>query len=367
MYEAMPIKPHTRITLKMIAQKAGVSVGTVDRALNNRAGINEESKQLVLSVAKTLGYKPNRLASALSRKRVVKIGMLYPDRPTDFYYDIDAGINMAAEELHDFGIMLEKIRYSPQDATGADTCLAALDLQSFDGFAVNAAGSFETRHFDRIAGAGIPVITFNTDAPESKRLFYIGNHSRESGRLGGEILDMILRGEGSVTVIGNFAQSMPFLERFSGFFEYLQLSASTLRVIPCIECRSDPMLAADGLKNLLTQTPDIRGVFCVGHSGTVGAINALKELGRRDIHIVGYDVTRQTADALREGWCDALLYQEPFDQGYQAARLLARHIIENWTPERAYLYLDTHVVLRSNLDSYLNRNARVYGNMRRDG
>ena len=359
----MTAKQRTRPTLKMIATRAGVSVGTVDRALNNREGINEESKQLVLSVADELGYRPNRFASALSRKKVIKLGMFYPDRPKEFYQDIDNGIDMAAGELRDYGVVVEKIRYSLQNVKGGSACLAELDLDSFDGVAVNAAGSFAIRDFDRIADAGIPVITFNTDAPESKRLFYIGNNSRESGRLGGEILGMMLGGTGNVSVIGNFAQSMPFLERFGGFFEHLQSVQSKMQFIPCIECQSDPALASKGLKDLLSSSPDIRGVFCVGYSSTIGAANALREIDRRDIRVVGYDVTTQTADAMREGWCDALLFQEPFEQGYQATRLLARHILENWMPNRIHLYLDTHVVLRSNLDSYLRRSTHIRGNI----
>lgn len=343
-----------RVTLKMIAEKAGTSIGTVDRALNNREGIKEDSKLLILKVAEELGYRPNKLASALARKKVVRIGMAYPRHPHEFYRDIDLGIDKAAEELQDYGVIIEKIRYETQNPDVAHERLAQINPAEYDGLAINSAGAANIGQIDHFVHRGLPVITFNTDAAESDRLFYIGDNSRQSGMMGGEILGMLLGGRGSVTVCGNFARTTPFIERFGGFCEFIQPNYPNIHIFPCLECCSDPELAEKSLIDVLIRTPDISGVFCTGYSSTIGAVSALKTLNRRDVRLVGYDVTDRTSEALRDGWCDALLYQDPYRQGHQAAHLLTRHILEGWIPPKPRMYVDTGIVIKSNLDSYLD-------------
>lgn len=343
-----------RVTLKMIAEKAETSIGTVDRALNNRGGVNEESKRRVLQVAEELGYRPNKFASALGRKKDIVIGVAYPEEPDEFYRQIDAGLSRASEELQDYGVIIEKIRYRTQDPETAYRRLKDVDPARYDGLAINSAGSLNTESIDRFVSAGTPVITFNTDAPDSSRLFYIGNNSRQSGLTGGELLSLLLGGKGNVTVLGNFTRATPFIERFGGFCEFAQMDAPDLHIYPCSECLSDPGLAAKSLTDLISRMPDINGVFCTGYSSTVGAVAAVQAMGRRDIKIVGFDVTDRTAQALREGWCSALLYQDPYRQGHQAAHLLVRHILEGWLPHKPRLHVDTQIVMKSNLDSYID-------------
>ena len=62
-----------QVTLKQIAERAATSVGTVDRALNNRGRISPETKKKILTIAEELGYQPNKIASALSRGRSYRI------------------------------------------------------------------------------------------------------------------------------------------------------------------------------------------------------------------------------------------------------------------------------------------------------
>ncbi|MEA5016346.1 MAG: LacI family DNA-binding transcriptional regulator [Candidatus Limiplasma sp.] len=344
----------TRVTLKMIAEKAGTSIGTVDRALNNRDGVSGDSKARVLQVAEELGYRPNKFASALGRKKTIRIGAAYPQEPTDFYHDIDRGFDKALEELQYYGVEIEKIRYRTQDPEIARARLCQVDPADFDGLAINSAGALNVSEIDRFVAAGTPVVTFNTDAPDSRRLFYVGNNSRQSGLMGAELLSTFLHGQGNVTILGNFSRATPFIERFGGFCEYVQLEAPDIHIYPCSECLSEPGLAAKSLTDLIARVPDINGVFCTGYSSTAGALQAVKALNRRDIKVVGYDLTERTATALREGWCAALLYQNPYRQGLQAARLLVRHILEGWTPPMPRLHVDTRIILKTNLESYMD-------------
>jgi len=74
------------VTIKKIAELAGVSIGTVDRALHNRAGVNPEVSRRIKEIAVSLGYEPNIMAKALSTKRKpIRIGVLFHVKPNPFY------------------------------------------------------------------------------------------------------------------------------------------------------------------------------------------------------------------------------------------------------------------------------------------
>jgi len=74
-----------KVTIKDIAEKCGVSVGTVDRSLNNRYGVNDEVKKRVLEVAKELNYRPNHLGRSLATGRTMSIGVISLDLYNNFF------------------------------------------------------------------------------------------------------------------------------------------------------------------------------------------------------------------------------------------------------------------------------------------
>ncbi len=348
----------TRITVKMIAQKAGTSIGTVDRALNNRGGVSEASKQHILKIAEELGYRPNKFASALGRKKALRIGIIYPYEPEEFYSEVTKGVDRAAQELLDYGIQVEKLRYSAETPAMVGEFLSQIDIDGFDGFAVNSVGgNMTSSYIDSFVENGKPTITFHSDLPLSSRLFFLGNNSWQSGNVAGELLATVAGKSGDVAILNNLSSTSPYLERCGGLYEYMHLYFPEIHLHPSAECYSNEELAKKALLDLLAQTPAITAVYCSSYATTLGAIYALKEINRPDIYIVGYDITEKTANALEEGWCNVILFQQPYRQGYQAVQLITKHILEGWQPPKQHIFLETPIVLKSNLDSYYGNNT----------
>ena len=342
----------SKVTLKMIATEAGVSIGTVARALNNKDGINFETRQIILDVAERLQYRPNKLAGALARKKTLHIGVVFSEMSSDFFSLIGRGINDAAYELEDFGITVEIIRFESKDLETEYADMKALDVSKFDGLAIGSTGKSTESLIDHYVNTGLPVITVNIDAANSSRLFYVGSNSRQSGRMGAEMLTMLIGYHGRVAVLGDFTRATSFIERFGGFCEFAQLNYPNIQIHPCACASRDYGDIAERFIELINQFPDINGVFCTRNTCTIGALDALKSLGRNDIHIVGYDVTEKTSEAMRGNQISALIFQDPYQQGYKAVQLLARHLLEGYVPKKPYLYIENRIVLRSNLDTY---------------
>jgi LacI family transcriptional regulator len=84
-----------RVTIADVAQEAGVSMMTVSRAINNKEGISEETRQRILEIAERIGYRPSSVARALATNRSCTIGLVIPDVANPFFSQIVRG----AEDL----------------------------------------------------------------------------------------------------------------------------------------------------------------------------------------------------------------------------------------------------------------------------
>ena len=85
-----------RITLFDIADKLGVSIGTVHRALHDNAGVSPITKTKVLQMAKSLGYRPNLAARYLSSKKDLRVSVITLQGTTSFWDEVRAGISEEA-------------------------------------------------------------------------------------------------------------------------------------------------------------------------------------------------------------------------------------------------------------------------------
>lgn len=86
------------ITIKDIAEKAGVSYATVSRALNNRADVSETTRAHIMELAQSMGYQPNAIARSLVKRKSEIIALIVPDVSNPFFADITMAVHTAAEK-----------------------------------------------------------------------------------------------------------------------------------------------------------------------------------------------------------------------------------------------------------------------------
>ena len=134
-----------RTTIKMIAERAGVSIGTVDRVLHDRPYVKAEVRERVLRVMEELDYHPNRMASALATSGTPrKLALVQPEWEEGFVRDeMDAGTARFLEEYRDYNVSLDIRNYPSGDEA---ECLRLLNetvengAQAGAGTAVRAGG-----------------------------------------------------------------------------------------------------------------------------------------------------------------------------------------------------------------------------------
>src|SRR5271169_1065689 len=154
-----------RSGIPQIAELAGVSIGTVDRALHGRPGINDETRQRVLDIARKIGYRPNLAARSLSTGRRVRIGVCVPQELRYFYNEMWDGIHHEVNRYGDRGIdfLLQPV---PELGKGERQAFRKLVEADVKGIVVTpGVPGAMTPLIDAAEESGVRVVCVSTDAP----------------------------------------------------------------------------------------------------------------------------------------------------------------------------------------------------------
>jgi LacI family transcriptional regulator len=344
------------VTMEAIAKAANVSVGTVDRALNNRGRINKETKQRIIQIASEFGYRANSIASALGRQRNIHLAIIMPQEPYYFCNEMISGVKAALTELEDFGVKADFFLTHSQNPYEQEKLLQTFDAEHYSGIAIDAGGDLLRKYLDSYVESGIPVVTFNTDLRSSKRLLYIGDDAFKTGCLAAEFIGRILMREQKIckiAVLVGFDDVYSQIQRRDGFLSVIESEYVNIKVVAQMKCEDSAEKAQQATKEILEQYPDIDGFFLTFGVGTVGVGNQIIKAGiTKHPIIVGYDLSKNAAELLKNGVCTALIYQDPYRQGYYGVKLLAKHLLEKWQPEDQYFYIRSKLVLKHNLSDY---------------
>ena len=174
------------VTLQQIAEAAGVSRGTVDRALKNRGRVNAEVAERIRKIAKEMGYQPSRAGRALAMaKKNVKIAVILQSAQTPFMNLVSEGILAAKQEVESLGGSVEVFPVKGVDAQSVMEIMDKLYEEQYSGIAlVPSEDSVLKNKIRQFAEEyEIPIVTLNSDVEDTKRLCYVGqNGSRIDGR-----------------------------------------------------------------------------------------------------------------------------------------------------------------------------------------
>ncbi len=309
------------VTVKSLAEAAGVSRGTVDRVLHGRGSVKPEVALRVKALAKELGYVPNRAGRALAAKNRCHIGALLPSIGNVFFDAVIDGIEQARAEFADMGL---KVVIKKLQGYNEDEHLKAIDElveQGCNGLCLATMNTSAVR--DRInecAAKEVPVVTLNSDIEGAKRLCYVGCDYVKAGRTSGGMLALtehpktlnILIVTGSKYVFGHNL-------RIRGFKEELSSLGIDYRISSVVESNDSDILAQQLTADCLKKDPSINCIYVTG-AGVQGTGAALIASGRKDIIATAYDDVYSTRELVRAGVFKYVICQQPERQGYHAVK-----------------------------------------------
>lgn len=167
---------------------------------------------------------------------------------------------------------------------------------------------------NKAASRGIPVITFDSDAPDSKRLCFAGTNNYEAGRVAGKAMAEWLNGKGEVG-ISTFPGPNHLVERIRGFKDGLK--GSNVKVVATANDEGKVAMAETAITALLQAHPEIDAVFAAHGNPGPGAVAAVKNVGKEGkIQIMGFDFGMPVVEAIDKGQIRGTVGQNPYLMGF---------------------------------------------------
>jgi ribose transport system substrate-binding protein len=167
---------------------------------------------------------------------------------------------------------------------------------------------------DKAMAKGIPVITFDSDAPDSKRLCFAGTNNYEAGKVAGKSMVEWLNGEGEVG-ISTFPGPNHLVERIRGFKD--GLAGSKVKVVATCNDEGKVAAAESAITAMLQAHPEIDAVFAAHGNPGPGAVAAVKNVGKEGkIQIMGFDFGMPVVEGIDKGQIRGTVGQNPYLMGY---------------------------------------------------
>lgn len=228
--------------------------------------------------------------------------------------------------------------------------LESFIAQRVDGIAISCLnGDLLTDAIDRAVAAGIPIVTWDSDAPKSRRLAFYGVNDIDGGRALGDGLAQLLGGRGRVALITSLGADN-LQKRLEGARAALEAHPQ-ITIVEQFDVKDDAVRVAEIIAAATQRYPDLDGWLSVG-GWPVFVRNALDPVDPARTKVVAFDTIPPAPDLLRAGKVQLLIGQKYFGWGEESVRLL-HQIATGHPPQEVFHYSGIDIVTKDNLDDYL--------------
>ncbi|MDO4160144.1 MAG: substrate-binding domain-containing protein [Prevotellaceae bacterium] len=346
-----------KVRIKDIAEKAGVSVGTVDRVLHNRPNVSKTAREKVEAVLEKSDYQPNMYASALAYNKSYTFYCIIPKHESEAYWEeIEEGAAKACEARRDFHIDVKMMYYKRFDKNTFIKKYQECLESDPSGVIVVPSDLDVTKEFaDKLHERNVPFILLDSYMPDLKPLSFYGQDSFCSGYFAAKMLMMIASKEKEIMLMkqmkdGKVASKQQD-NREVGFRHYMHDHFPEIKI-------QELNLPLDGdrneydnlLEKFFTEHPQVHHCITLCSKAHIVGEFLLKT-NRRDIQIMGYDMVDRNAKCLRLGSISFLIAQHAFMQGYNCVDTLFKAIVlkKKVSPVN---YMPIELLLKENIDFY---------------
>ncbi len=304
------------VTIKDVARESGVNISTVSRALNNGYGVNAQTRELVVSVARRLNYRPNSVARGLVTGRSHSVGLIVSDIRNPFFADVARGAADAARSENCDLVLCN----SDLDAARQMGYMQSLLEKRVDGILMNSVSALRPEEQKQLAECGVPIVLLNRS--ESSRAFStVAADNEGGGALAAQhLLDL---GHRNIAHITGPSQHGNLSDRTRGFVQTLM--KAPVPVVPQVLHGAFDFEGARTLTHqLLDRHPKTTAIFAANDVMAFGVVRAALDRGLKipgDLSLIGFD-NIEFSSIIQPPL--TTIHQPKYEMGHAAVEILLR-------------------------------------------
>ncbi len=237
-----------------------------------------------------------------------------------YWHDALQGLNRAVTEM---GVKGQMQGPDGHDPNGEHEAFQRAMAQKPAGILVSATdASILGPDIDAAVGQGVPVITIDSDAPNSKRLFFVGTDNFNAGTIGGNLTAKLIGGKGTV-VIFTIASQANLKDRLHGY-QAAFAEHPGINILQTIDMNGNSDIAFDSAKKLIDSKTKVDAFVCLEALSCPAVADVVnrENMGGK-VKIVAMDTDPGTLDWIKKGVISATIAQKPWTMAYFGAKLVA--------------------------------------------
>lgn len=348
-----------KITIIEVAEKAGVSKGTVDRVVHNRGEVSKKSAEKVRKAIEELNYQPNLYASILGSRKDRVIACLLPRfSEGDYWEKLYKGFLAGGESVSTLNIHTQVFLYDEFNPGSFNAACEEMLATRPSGVILQPLFKSDTAVLtEKLKEAGIPFVLVDSKLEGYDYLAYYGMNMYKSGMLCAYLLTERLD-SGSVKDVAVIRirrdkenRADPTLDRRAGFTDYMTECIPECTIHHIFIDPTSPERTMNTLEDFFTTHPEVK-LIVMFNSRIHLLTEFLKSHPMEGRRVIGYDNLDKNIDALRNGCVSLLITEHIEEQTRQAVSTLADNILMFKRPASKDNYMHMDVLTRFNIEDY---------------
>lgn len=351
-----------RMTLEGIAAEIGISRTTIYKVLKNKGNVSEKTRATVIDALEKYHYVENKNARNLALNRQYTIGYVgFRSRSANYFSpEVRKGIDEAVREFGDDGLHIligEALLEEPWRQLEEVGNMLSLGVRSFL-LAASDDKDVTEKILQRLVAEECQVVLLSRDSGKDSEYYYVGVDYYRSGRLAAELLGKMLSGRADgdksaetkkifVPVTTEYRSNQDIHARLNGFLDKLE-EFPDCQVLPIAYELVEDEEILQAAMSCVQKEPDLRGIFDLTYRLDLMA-KALRDCGRCDIKLVGFDLFEEIKKDIENSVIDAVVYQDLSRQAYLGIKLLFEEMCYGISGEKKKFYSKLEIITGENL------------------
>lgn len=337
-----------RPTIGDVARAAGVSVTTVDRALNGRAKVRDETMHKIAEAADRIGYHGMGVFQSRLEKPLpaLRLGFILLKKSQEFYRNFAREIELAIADRHDFRITADIRFSSSQSPTEFASLLAELGKRC-DAIGCTAVNDQRLNQVvQNLKDDGVPVVSLLNDFAQGIRKDYIGLNNMKIGRLAAWMTTKTVHEPGKLAIFvgGNRWHGHDLRE--VGYRSFVREADAGFTVLDTLVNLETRQVTYEATHDLLYRYPDLKGIYVAG-GGMEGAIAAIRELHEKPtVALIVNELTAESREALIDGYVTMVISTPLRELCQRLIELLVRSAQKDEDGVSGQQFLDPRIILQ---------------------